>query len=77
MITTIVWYRHPEHSCRPTFLSLLKTLSGGGGELLVWSKEETSHEAGLGRTLGAPLEAGKNLYPELQHAYSIVMIHRK
>ena len=65
-------YRHPEHSCRPTFLNLLKTLSRGSSELLAWSKGDGSLEAGLDKTVGAPLEAGKNLYLELQLSYTYV-----
>ncbi|CAI7999048.1 Ephrin type-A receptor 5, partial [Geodia barretti] len=45
---------HPEHSCRPSFLNLLKTLSRGSSELLAW---DGSLEAGLDKTVGAPLEA--------------------
>ena len=68
MITDIVciYNRHPEHSCRPSFLNLLKTLSR---ELLAW---DGSLEAGLDKTVGAPLEAGKNLFLELQLSYTYV-----
>lgn len=59
--------RHPEHSSRPTFLSLLKTLSGGSGELL--ASRERDELPAQAMTLGAPLEAGRNLYPELQRSY--------
>ena len=66
-------YRHPQHSSRPTFLSLLKTLSGPTAELLGGGEGEREGEggcmAGQAMVLGAPLEAGRNLYPELQHTY--------
>ena len=66
--------RHPEHWSRPTFLSLLKTLSVSatttGGELLNWSERDSCRVLAQATALGAPLEAGRNLYPELQNAYT-------
>ena len=59
------------HSSRPTFLSLLKTLSGITSEVMAWGDqgEGDNEVVGLARTLGAPLDSGRNLYLELQHAY--------
>ena len=60
--------RHPEKSLRPSFHSLCQSLDGEPATLLQWREEDTqSHpQASL---LGAELEAGKNLYTELQDMY--------
>ena len=60
--------RHPEKSSRPSFHSLCQSLDGEPATLLQWREEDTQcHlQASL---LGAELEAGKNLYTELQQLY--------
>ncbi|CAI7999050.1 Ephrin type-A receptor 8 (Fragment) [Geodia barretti] len=60
---------HPEHSSRPSFLSLLKTLASSPSQLLSWSHEDT-WGAGDAIILGASLQTGKQLYPELQLTYT-------
>ena len=57
--------RHPEKSSRPSFHSLRQSLDGEPGTLLWWREEDTQGhpQASL---LGAEMEAGKNLYTELQ-----------
>ena len=61
--------RHPDQSSRPTFIHLLKTLTRSPGQLLSWSHEDTWGVAEA-IVLGAPLQAGKKLYPDLQDVYS-------
>ena len=65
-----VVHRHPEHSSRPSFLVLLKELSKSPDDLLSWPEADTSGLDQQARTLGAPLEAGRNLYPELRGIYN-------
>ena len=61
--------RHPDESSRPTFIHLLKTLTRSPGQLLSWSHEDTWGVAEA-IVLGASLQAGKKLYPDLQDEYS-------
>ena len=60
--------RHPEKSGRPTFPALHKTLSQDSRALLPWSVEDhkTHPQATV---LGAALEAGKDLYTDIQDSY--------
>ena len=60
--------RHPDASGRPQFAQLLQVLSRPEHELLSIPEEEgrVHPQATL---LGAPLEAGKQLYLELQNTY--------
>ena len=59
--------RHPEASSRPTFADLQQVLSDTDN-LLSWSKEDTKvHPQAV--VLGAPLDTGKDLYPEVQLTY--------
>lgn len=62
--------RHPDPSSRPTFPVLAGILQGSEEVLLAWADEEedtASHT--LYAVLGASLEAGKELYAEVQHLY--------
>ena len=60
--------RHPEKSSRPSFPQVVETLSEPDFELLCWTEEDLKVHP-QAAVLGAPLEAGKDLYPELQKAY--------
>ena len=61
--------RHPETASRPSFPQVVETLSEPDFELLSWKEEDlTVHPHAA--VLGAPLEAGNELYPELQKAYT-------
>ena len=64
-------FRHPETSSRPTFTQLLQALSSTITKLLSWSEEDMRVHP-QAAVLGAPLEAGKDLYPELQGTYLYV-----
>ena len=68
MHTLILYSRHPQASSRPTFSQLLQALCQPEIELLSWSEEDMRvHPQAV--VLGAPLESGKDLYPELQRMY--------
>ena len=54
---------------RPTFDKLKTTLSElGDAALLAWSEEDRAVHPQASE-LGAPLDAGKALYPKLQNMY--------
>ena len=65
MDTLIISPRHPQASSQPTFSQLLQALCQPEIELLSWSEEDMRVHP-QAAVLGAPLEAGKDLYPELQ-----------
>ena len=60
--------RNPEHHARPTFEDITMGLARDPVVLLSWNQQdrETSAKAAV---LGAPLEEGKHLYPDLQNKY--------
>lgn len=73
-------YRHPEGSCRPTFSEVLDSLLQPESELLYWKaimtegqlaegSQQSSSSSAEAAILGAPLENGEKLYPELQRTY--------
>ena len=63
-----MFYRHPDPSSRPDFVSVVQQLSLPDTKLLLWSKEDrpTDPEAA---TLGAELDKAMNLYKSLQEQY--------
>ena len=74
MLTDLSYLRHPEGSCRPTFSEVLDSLLQPESELLYWKlmedgKAGSVHPNAESAILGAPLQAGEHLYPELQCAY--------
>ena len=61
--------RNAEKSYRPDFAELVQVLSSPVTDLLSWFEEDTKiHPQAM--VLGAPLEAGKDLYLELQKIYT-------
>ena len=60
--------RNVDKPSRPDFAELLHTLSSPVTDLLSWSEEDMKVHP-QAAVLGAPLEAGKDLYPELQGTY--------
>jgi len=61
-------HRNAEKASRPAFAELMQTLSSPVTDLLSWTEEDTRiHPQAV--VLGAPLEAGKDLYAELQETY--------
>ena len=67
------WYqfypRHPDPRSRPQFGQITKLLAGNGNYLVGWSDEDKQVAGEDGVKLGAPLEATKNLYYDLQLKY--------
>ena len=61
-------YRHSETSRRPSFAQLVEMLSQADFELLLWREEDTQIGPQVS-VVGAPLEASKNLYSDLQRVY--------
>ena len=61
-------FRHPDPVARPTFSELCQALSQPESELLGWSEEDMRVHP-QAAVLGAPLEAGKHLYHELQEIH--------
>lgn len=61
-------YRHPDYHSRPTFEDLTRELDRDPEALLSWSDQDNTASS-KAIVLGAPLEAGKQLYQELQEMY--------
>ena len=62
-------HRHPNSERRPDFPSLLSSLCRDPKVLLNWTdKDKETHPRAS--SLGALLEAGQDLYLELQQSYS-------
>ena len=60
--------RHSDASVRPLFSAVFKMLSHSDSDLLSWSeKDKEVHPQAS--CLGAPLQAGDELYPDLQDYY--------
>ena len=62
--------RNPEADRRPAFKEVSDSLSSDEAALLVW-KEEDQNVSPQAAVLGAPLEEGMKLYPELQNTYQV------
>ena len=61
-------HRHADASVRPTFSAIVKMLSHSDAHLLQWGERDMrTHPQAA--SLGAPLEAGDELYPDLQDCY--------
>ena len=63
-----VLYRNSDKSARPQFREIVQTLSQSEDELL-FIPEEVTRGHPQASILGAPLEAGRDLYTQLQNAY--------
>ena len=61
-------FRNADKPSRPDFAELVRALSSPVTDLLSWSEEDMRVHP-QAAVLGAPLEAGKDLYPELQGTY--------
>ena len=66
---SLTYFRSMDKPSRPDFAELLHALSSPVTDLLSWSEEDMRVHP-QARVLGAPLEAGKDLYPELQGMYN-------
>ena len=64
----LLHYRNADKPSRPDFAELVHAVSSPVTDLLSWSEEDMRVHP-QAAVLGAPLEAGKDLYPELQGTY--------
>lgn len=67
--------RHPDRSARPTFSDILQILSPPALQLLSWLAEDTELAHPMASILGATMNAGRSLYPDLQNKY--VLFHEE
>ena len=64
----VCWCRNADKAGRPQFREIVVTLSQSE-EILLHIPEEFTRGHPQASVLGAPLEAGRNLYIELQNTY--------
>ena len=69
MIPNYLLCRHSEPELRPTFFDVLLVLQRPDFQLLNWLPDDVATYSEQARTLGAPVEAGEELYTELQKTY--------
>ena len=69
MAIMLLIIRNADKASRPDFAELVHALSSPVTDLLSWSEEDMRVNPQVA-VLGAPLEAGKDLYPELQGTYN-------
>ena len=63
--------RNPEPSSRPTFPEIQVEVMRPDFKLLTWTAEDVAAYTEEARTLGAPLEAGEELYTDIQNTYNM------
>jgi len=61
--------RNPDPKLRPEFGQITKLLAGNSAYLLSWSDEDKQIGGEDAMKLGSALEAGNNLYYDLQCTY--------
>ena len=66
---TVNLLRHPEAASRPTFFDTLMALQRPDYQLLKWTLEDEAAYSEEARTIGSPIEAGQELYADMQHVY--------
>ena len=64
----VCWCRNADKAGRPQFREIVVALSQSE-EILLHIPEEVTRDHPQASVLGAPLEAGRNLYIELQNTY--------
>jgi len=62
--------RNPSPDSRPSFPDALIELQHPDFKMLMWAPEDVAAYSEQARTLGAPLEAGEELYRDLQISYA-------
>ena len=68
-LNEFVCKRNAEPESRPTFSDIQTVLQRPDLKLLTWMAEDVAAYTEEARTLGAPLEAGEELYTDIQNAY--------
>ena len=66
---TLYMYRHPNAEERLIFCDIIQQLQRSDFHILKWSAEDTNKYSKETRTIGSPLDSGKELFKELQHTY--------
>ena len=66
----LIVFRHTVPEIRPAFPHILLELMHPDFKLLKWTAEDVSAYSEQARTLGAPLEAGEELFVDLQKFYT-------
>ena len=61
--------RNPVPELRPSFSDMFLELQQPDFKLLTWTAEDVTAYSEQARTLGAPLEAGEELYTDIQRLY--------
>ena len=67
---TCIIHRHPITGSRPNFRELVLALTGDKSEVLLIPQGDGDTHS-LARVLGSQLEAGKNMYKDLQNKYIV------
>ena len=62
--------RNPLSELRPVFVDILLELMQPDFKLLTWAPEDEAAYSEQARTLGAPLEAGEELYNDIQNKFN-------
>ena len=62
-------FRNPDAELRPSFPDIQLELQRPDFKLLTWTAEDVAGHTEQARTLGAPLEAGEELYADIQSMY--------
>ena len=65
----LLYCRDPVAASRPRFRELTIILTGNPQDVLSIPQEALSHSHKLAGVLGSPLEAGKNMYSDIQNKY--------
>ncbi|XP_065899449.1 ephrin type-A receptor 2-like isoform X2 [Dysidea avara] len=60
---------NPQHKLRPTFSNVLRVMSQPSYVLFHWFEEDKQAAGSKCDVIGAPIEAGHSLYPDLQNIY--------
>ena len=60
--------RHPDASSRPNSINLVVVLQCPDFQILKWLAKD-SHNSEKAQTLGASIEVGHSLFPDLQKTY--------
>ncbi|XP_065899435.1 uncharacterized protein [Dysidea avara] len=62
---------NPQHKLRPSFSNLIRVISQPSYVLFHWFEEDKQTAGPECDVVGAPIEAGHNLYPDLQNMYKL------
>ena len=79
IIHNVLIFRHPDAAKRPSFMDITTQLQKSDFQILKWNEEEGEEEGKSlseeAKILGRPLEAGGQLYKDLQNTYVYVNVN--